>query len=68
MTIKIRVNGEDREVEAGESLSEFIGKLGLRTNVIVVERNREIVPRDTYGDTTLNDGDALEIVHLVGGG
>ncbi len=68
MTIKIKVNGEDREVEAGESLSDFISKLGLRTNVIVVELNREIAPRDTYGDTTLNNGDVLEIVHLVGGG
>lgn len=68
MTIKIKVNGEDREVEAGESLSDFIGKLGLRTKVIVVERNRGIVPRDTYRETTLNDGDVLEIVHLVGGG
>jgi thiamine biosynthesis protein ThiS len=33
-----------------------------------VERNRDIVMRDTYGSTMLCEGDALEIVHFVGGG
>jgi thiamine biosynthesis protein ThiS len=35
---------------------------------VVVERNRSIVPRDAYGSTLLAEGDALEIVHFVGGG
>ena len=35
---------------------------------IAVERNGEIVPRRTYGETVLQDGDVLEIVSFVGGG
>jgi thiamine biosynthesis protein ThiS len=33
-----------------------------------VERNREIVPRSLYAATPLAAGDALEIVHFIGGG
>ena len=34
----------------------------------IVERNCEIVPREKYGDTLLQAGDRLEVVHAVGGG
>jgi len=34
----------------------------------VVEYNYEIVPRDRYGEITLRDGDALEIVQMTAGG
>jgi len=33
-----------------------------------VERNEAIVPRSTYAQTLLESGDALEIVHFIGGG
>jgi thiamine biosynthesis protein ThiS len=33
-----------------------------------VELNRNIVPREQWAQTTLLDGDRLEIVHFVGGG
>jgi thiamine biosynthesis protein ThiS len=35
---------------------------------VAVERNREIVSRSTYGVVVLQEGDALEIVHFIGGG
>jgi thiamine biosynthesis protein ThiS len=37
--------------------------------MVVVERNREILrDRERFDRLTLEDGDALEIVHFVGGG
>jgi thiamine biosynthesis protein ThiS len=30
--------------------------------------NRALVPRAEYGATRLADGDAVEIIHFVGGG
>ena len=66
MTIKI--NGEDREIAAGLSLGGLLDSLHIRPGRVVVERNREIVPHDSFGATQLAEGDILEIVHFVGGG
>jgi len=35
---------------------------------VVVEHNRRIVRRDALGTTRLAEGDAVELVHFVGGG
>ena len=66
--MKIKINGEEREIADGLSLTALLGSLQIRPARVVVERNRDIVPRDAFGATLLSDGDALEIVHFVGGG
>ena len=66
--IAIRVNGEARHVPAGLSIAAMLGELGLDPRKVAVERNLEIVPRSTLGDVRVEDGDAFEIVHFVGGG
>lgn len=67
-TYSIRVNGEHRRVNAGTTLLELAGELGLEPAKIAVERNLEIVPRSTLGQVLVEDGDDLEIVTFVGGG
>jgi len=42
--------------------------MGMKPDRVAVELNREIVPRDRWSATLLNQGDRLEIVHFVGGG
>lgn len=66
--MKIKVNGEEKQVAEGLSLSALLASLQIRPGRVVVERNREIVPRDSLGATALAEGDVLEIVHFVGGG
>jgi thiazole synthase/sulfur carrier protein len=66
--MKIRINGEDREIAAGLNLGGLLESLQIRPGRVVVERNREIVPRDSFGSTLLSEGDVVEIVHFVGGG
>ena len=66
--MNVKVNGEDKEIAAGLSLSGLLEQLQIRPARVVVERNRDIVPRDAYGVTMLAEGDTLEIVHFVGGG
>jgi len=66
--MKIKLNGEDREVDNGLTLTALLDSLQIRPGRVVVERNRDIVPRDNYGATLIQDGDTLEIVHFVGGG
>jgi thiamine biosynthesis protein ThiS len=62
------INGEHRRVAAGTSLAQLIAEVGLDPLRVAVERNLEIVPRSTFGQVLVEDGDAYEIVHFVGGG
>jgi sulfur carrier protein len=66
--MKVKINGEEKEIADGLSLSALLEALQIRPARVVVEYNRSIVPRDAYGATLLTEGDALEIVHFVGGG
>ncbi len=65
--VSIILNGDEREVRSG-SIADLVASLGLDVKKVAVERNREIVPRSTLADVALAEGDALEIVHFVGGG
>jgi thiazole synthase len=68
MQIAITLNGERRQVPAGTSVATLVETLELKKGRVAVERNREIVPMSQWSDVALSDGDALEIVHFVGGG
>ena len=67
-TFTITLNGEARAVPAQSSVVELLRLVGLDTRKVAVERNEEIVPRSTYAQTLLLPGDAIEIVHFIGGG
>lgn len=67
-TILIKLNGKDREVDAGTSVAALLEELGLVEKLVVVERNGSIVGRSAFPDTILGAGDVLEVVHFVGGG
>ena len=67
-TAGVMINGEHRRVSAGTSLAQLIAEVGLDPQRVAVERNLEIVPRSTFRDVLVEDGDAYEIVHFVGGG
>ena len=66
--MKIRVNGEEKEIADGLNVARLLEELQIRPGRVVVELNRNIVSREAHGLTLLNEGDALEIVHFVGGG
>ncbi len=67
-TLSIRINGEERRVAGGISVAALIAELGLDTKRVAIERNLEIVPRSTFAEVEVEDGDQFEIVHFVGGG
>jgi thiamine biosynthesis protein ThiS len=67
-SMAIHVNGGLRRVTVGVTIADMLGELGLDPRKVAVERNLEIVPRSKFGDVHVEDGDAYEIVHFVGGG
>ena len=69
--MKLHINGEERDFADAPpafTLSVLVEKLGMKVDRVAVELNRDIVPRDRWAETTLHDGDRLEVVHFVGGG
>ncbi len=67
-TITVRINGEEREIPAGMTVRELLAHLDLHEGLVVVEKNREILRRNQYGEVPVDAGDTLELVHFVGGG
>lgn len=66
--MQVVVNGEAREVPANATVRTLLESLGLGDTLVAVERNAEVVPRAQHASTPLVDGDAIEVVHFVGGG
>ena len=66
--VTLTINGEDREFSSPSTVASLLAELGLKSDRVAVELNRDLLPRDRWNDTPLNDGDKLEIVHFVGGG
>jgi thiamine biosynthesis protein ThiS len=69
--MKLHINGEMREF--GDPVNPFtlaalVDVLGMKADRVAVELNLDIVPRHRWADTTLKEGDKLEVVHFVGGG
>ncbi len=64
----VKVNGDEVTVADAITVRGLIEQLGLSGGPVAVERNGDVVTRAKHADTTLDDGDVIEIVHFVGGG
>ena len=65
MTIK--VNGQDRDVPDGTTVTQLIELHHLTPQKVAVELNRRLIRSEKY-PTVLKEGDEVEIVTFVGGG
>ena len=66
--MRVTVNGDPRELPEGSSVTDLLVLLGMTEIRLAVELNRGVVPRDRFDEARLSEGDAIEIVTLVGGG
>ncbi len=64
----VTVNGEPRRLRAGLTVRQTLEELGVGTERVAVEMNREIVRKGDWDRTIVPEGAALEIVEFVGGG
>jgi thiamine biosynthesis protein ThiS len=46
----------------------YLEKLGVSPRAVAVEHNGVIIERSSYAEASLDDGDVVEIVRMVGGG
>ncbi|MEQ9144571.1 MAG: sulfur carrier protein ThiS [Parvibaculaceae bacterium] len=64
----LTINGERHTFDGPLTIAGLLVKLGLDPQKLAVEHNLEIVPRSTYAEVNVKDGDTLELVQFVGGG
>jgi sulfur carrier protein len=66
--VKVVVNGRPTDVPEGTTVRALIESLGLGRGACAAEVNKDLVPRREHETRQLREGDAVEIVSLVGGG
>ncbi len=69
--MQLMINGQARAVEGigeGSTVADLLAAFGMQADRVALERNGEIVSRESWAGTPVKDGDRLEIVHFVGGG
>jgi len=66
--VQVTVNDEPRALPEGATVADLVAALQIGPRRIAVEVNRTVVRRADYACTTLRDGDAVEVIHFVGGG
>ena len=66
--IALQINGRRVELDRPTPLLTYLEGLGVSARAVAVERNGVIIERDDYPTVTLEGGDTVEIVRMVGGG
>jgi thiamine biosynthesis protein ThiS len=66
--ITIVLNGEPRKIESEVSLDRLLDLFSLPRQRVAVELNRAVIRRADWMETLVSDGDAIEVIHFVGGG
>ena len=66
--MRLVVNGKERTLEGVPTVEELLDELRIDRRGTAVVRGGQVVPRDSYATTALEEGEHLEIVRMVGGG
>lgn len=66
--VVIVINGESHEIPDGLTVAALLERVGMRSDRVAIERNRDILPRARWAETQVQASDSFEIVQLVGGG
>ncbi len=66
--ITIAVNGEKKEIQEGLTIEELLGLMEIKSKMLVVEKNKEIIDKKNYVIEAVKEGDSFEIVGFFGGG
>ncbi|HEU5398633.1 MAG TPA: sulfur carrier protein ThiS [Gammaproteobacteria bacterium] len=66
--MQLLINGKSTDLPADLTARQLVERLDLAGKRIALEVNGEILPRSSYAEHLLHDGDKVEIVHAIGGG
>ena len=63
----VTINGK-QENAAGMTILAYLEQAGYPPERVVVEKNLEIIPRQSLDTVLLEAGDSVEVLRFVGGG
>jgi sulfur carrier protein len=66
--LSIFVNGHARQVSGTMTLGKLAASCGLDARRLLVELNRQTLPREEWPGRTLQHGDRVEFIRVVAGG
>lgn len=66
--MNIMLNGEKREIEAGQTLAGLVKMINPNKQRIAVLLNDELIPADKQAGQILKEGDRVEMLTFAGGG
>ena len=66
--MKVLVNGQEKTLTQTEKLKDFIEQFCNDHRYVIAEVNGEIIKNRHWDQTTLKNGDIIELVNFVGGG
>jgi thiamine biosynthesis protein ThiS len=67
-SMNITLNGEKKEIPDNITISGLLELLDIQQQRVAVELNSEIVKKDRYALTIINEGNVLEVVSFMAGG
>ncbi len=62
------LNGDPFEIAGPLTVSALLAQLEIDARRVAVEYNFVVLKRAAFDQTTVNEGDQIEIVNFVGGG
>ena len=65
--MQFTINGQTKDIQA-TTARQLVEQMGLGSQAVAVEINGKIIPRRMQEQTSLTEGDIIELVTLVGGG
>jgi thiamine biosynthesis protein ThiS len=66
--LRITLNGDTHEVAKPLTVAELLEQLDIDPRRVAVEHNVVVLKRTAFHETTVHEGDQVEIVNFVGGG
>jgi sulfur carrier protein len=66
--INLKVNGQDQQCKTETTLPDLLLQLKMNPQLVAIEYNGEILHRQFWTQTVIEEGDSLEVVTIVGGG
>jgi sulfur carrier protein len=66
--MNIILNGTPQQLTSAQNLSDIVSAFCKQSKHVITELNGTIVPSDQWAQTSIKEGDALELVTFVGGG
>lgn len=65
--VMVTINGEKVNT-SGCTISEMLVNQGYDSKKVVVEINLNIIPKENFDNTVIEENDSIEVLSFVGGG